>query len=359
MYSILNNTTGEVAVRTTEFSDHKEYVLNVSGRDGVAMQKAICEKADSLNAQIIGQFTFAGCQHFDTIDALAWPSSWLQGDACKSGEVSAIQVVAISGVELTPIKLDGKTVGYSYEDENARYCRLFGLQPADLSASREEQTLSLFERMAESLEQCGMVFTDTVRTWLYLDKLLEWYDEFNVVRTKFFEDYGVFDKMVPASTGIGACNPQGAAITADLIAVVPKNDSVTVEAVESPLQESALDYRSSFSRAAEVGYPTHRTIYISGTASIEPKGATVHLDDPVKQIELTMEVVEAILKSRDMDWCDVTRGIGYFKSDTYVEIYKNYCETNNLPEFPLAISHADVCRDNLLFEIEVDATKVK
>lgn len=359
VYSILNNTTGQVTVKAVEFASHKEYVLNVSGRDGAAMQKAICEAAAGLDAQIIGQFTFAGCDHFDTAGPIDWPFSWLQGDACDSGEVSAMQAVAVAGVKLEPVILAGKTVGYFYEDENARYCRLAGLQPEDVSRSREEQSRSVFERMVEALAQCDMKFTDTVRTWLYLDHLLDWYDEFNVVRTEFFEKYDVFNHMVPASTGIGARNPQGAAMTADLLAVVPKSDAVTIEAVTSPLQESAMDYRSSFSRAAEIGYPTHRTMYISGTASIEPKGATVHLDDPKAQIALTMEVVKALLHSRDMDWADVSRGIAYFKDSDSVALYKDFCEQHRIPEFPLAISHADVCRHDLLFEIEIDATKMK
>ncbi|MFC1467213.1 Rid family hydrolase [Verrucomicrobiota bacterium] len=352
-------STGDVAVRTVDFVSHQEHVLNVSGDNGDAMQEVLRDVADELNAQIIGQFTFAGCDHFDTAGPLDWPFSWLQGDACKKGEMTSMQAVAVSGVDLQPIKLNGQTVGYFYEDEHARYCRLAGLQPGDADASREAQTRSLFERMANALKQCDMKFADTVRTWLYLDQLLDWYDEFNAVRTQFFEEHGVFDKMVPASTGIGACNPQGAAITADLLAIVPKSDAVTIQAVESPLQESAMDYRSSFSRAAEVGFPTHRTIYISGTASIEPKGETVHLDDSEAQIALTMEVVKALLNSRDMDWSDVTRGIAYFKNSNDLKIYQEFCEKHDIPEFPLAISHADVCRHNLLFEIEIDATKAK
>ena len=76
----------------------------------------------------------------------------------------------------------------------------------------------------------------------------------------------------------------------------------------------------------------------------------MHIDDPIKQIELTMEVVEAILKSRD-EWCDVTRGIGYFHDDAFIEIYKNCCEAHNIPEFPLAIFTQTLSHD-LLFEIE-------
>jgi hypothetical protein len=41
-----------------------------------------------------------------------------------------------------------------------------------------------------------------------------------------------------------------------------------------------------------------------------------------------------------------------------LHIYRRVAEELGIPRFPLAVSHADVCRDDLLFEIEVDAVKV-
>jgi len=34
-----------------------------------------------------------------------------------------------------------------------------------------------------------------------------------------------------------------------------------------------------------------------------------------------------------------------------------YCEENRLPHMPIAVVHGDICRDELLFEIEVDAVQ--
>ena len=41
-----------------------------------------------------------------------------------------------------------------------------------------------------------------------------------------------------------------------------------------------------------------------------------------------------------------------------VHHYDAYCVAHHIPAFPLAISHADVCRHDLLFEIEIDAAVV-
>ena len=110
--------------------------------------------------------------------------------------------------------------------------------------------------------------------------------------------------------------------------------------------------------AVEINQPGSRLLTISGTASIAPGGETVHLDDCGKQIELTMEVVHEILKSRDMDWKHTSRAIAYFKDIDEAPLLEKYCIENNLPELPVAISHADVCRHDLLFEIELDAVKI-
>jgi hypothetical protein len=68
-----------------------------------------------------------------------------------------------------------------------------------------------------------------------------------------------------------------------------------------------------------------------------------------------MEVTDAILKSRKMDWSDITRAIAYFKNAEDVMLLNEYCRMNQLTPFPVIITKRDICRDDLLFEIEVDA----
>lgn len=313
------------------------------------------------DAKIAFQYLFGGRQFYpkavSAIKNLDWPLTLLHGDACSGSTVTGTQFIAISGAELHPV-LDGdRKVGNWYDTEDARYCLLGDLRADDLSLSREEQARAVFEKMENLLKQADMQFTDIARTWIYLNDLLEWYDEFNAVRTRFFRERGTFEKMVPASTGIGAGSAAGEAMVCALLAVKPKHGGVKVFAVPSPLQCPALDYKSSFARAVEIDQPGARLLTISGTASIEPGGKTVHLDDTAKQIELTMQVVHEILKSRDMDWENTSRAIAYFKDIREAPLLEKYCIDHNLPELPVAISHADVCRHDLLFEIELDAVK--
>ena len=177
------------------------------------------------------------------------------------------------------------------------------------------------------------------------------------MRTAFFAGHGVFEKRVPASTGIGAGNSAGAALSADLLAVQPRNGAVRIQAVPSPLQGSALNYRSSFSRAVEMGFTTHRFLTISGTASIGQDGQTVFLGDCEGQIGRTLDVVEALLRSRGMDWSDVTRGIAYFADLADRPLFEAVWRQRGLPDLPLAMAQAAICRADLLFELEVDAVR--
>ena len=62
--------------------------------------------------------------------------------------------------------------------------------------------------------------------------------------------------------------------------------------------------------------------------------------------------------SRGMDWPDVTRGAAYFRHFEDLPVFDRYCEANGLSGLPVAVVDNDVCRDDLLFEIEVDGVRV-
>ncbi len=284
------------------------------------------------------------------------PQLWLCGGA---GELPPVyQRFVVGGPEPRLIRRNGCTVGVFYQDAYAEYCLLTGVLPPDLNMSREVQTTAVFEGIEDALKDAGMTFANVARTWLYMDKILDWYDVFNKARDAFFRSRKVYDGLVPASTGIGSANLCGSAITACAIAVKPRvRGAVTVEAVPSPLQCAALEYGSSFSRAIEIGTPEYRTLMVSGTASIEPGGATAYVDDVKKQIQLTMDVVEAILVSRNMGWKDATRAVMYLKKASYMEIWQAWLKAHGLESLPLITIEADVCRDNLLVELEIDTVK--
>jgi len=322
---------------------------------------------ESENAHVLSQLVFGSCKYYDEhietlnelSDSFSWPVTWLHGDGCSCDCLTSTQVTAVSGVDVNHIILDGVRVGSTYKDNYAEYCYLGNITTDDISVSNDLQALAAYDKMVTALDSVNMKFTDVIRMWNYLDNLLEWYDEFNVMRTAFFNKHNVFGGIVPAGTGIGASNPVKAAYIGELLAVKPLNNNKEIEmsALPSPMQCPAIDYKSSFSRAIEIDLPSSRYISVSGTASIEPGGETVFLDDTASQIDLTMKVIAEILKSRDMTWSNTVKAIAYFKDIKEKPLFTEYLKKNNYPHLPVAIAHADICRDNLLFELELDAVK--
>lgn len=245
-----------------------------------------------------------------------------------------------------------------WETDDARFCLLAGVMPPDISASRGVQAAAVFPEMERLLGEAGFSFANVVRTWIYIDRVCEWYSEFNAARSAFFESRRVFETFLPASTGIGCANIDGAALVTGAIAMQPKRPDIRAEIVESPLQEPAMAYRSSFSRAAEIIAPDRRQLFVSGTASIKPGSHDVaYVGDIVRQIDCTMTAVHAILESRGYGWADTTRAIVYLKEPAFLAPWRAWCEANGQPATFAAETVCDVCRDEWLFEIELDAAK--
>jgi len=361
-----SNTFKVVSVHGEHLSKHHITAHPEDSCDLVPMFRDVVEFVREKQARIIHQFVFGGSELHgidggaieEEVGGLAWPVTWITGEGPSEPCLVGTQLMAMSrSVQVVPVELDGRIVGHCYEDDLARYCILGDIRPSDTCRSRPEQTSETFDNMNRALESVGMAFTDVARTWFYLDCLLDWYGPFNEVRTDFFRRHGVFEHMVPASTGIGAGNTSGAALVADLMAIRPKDNRVKVFAVPSPMQCPALDYKSSFSRAVEIDYPDHRRLYVSGTASIDPEGRTMYVDDIAGQIDLTMKVVEALMESRSMGWSDTKKAVTYLSRTEDVPVFEKYCRDRGIPDFPMVLAHTDICRRDLLFEIEVETVR--
>ncbi len=332
------------------------------GEAETAMFERAAEAVNKQHSRVLRQDVFhqAGLQQaaLDATRAIlgpvAWPVTWIV-DSSGTAPLTGMFLHAVSGVHVDTISLDNRILGCVYEDQYARHVELGDLRDDRNGHDRAEQTTRVFHQMTAALVAADMDFSNVLRTWFYNDDILDWYDNFNRVRTSFFDEHCMFERMVPASTGIGAPNATGAALTAGLVAAAPKLDVVSIQTVPSPLQCPAMDYGSSFSRAVELATPTHRRLWISGTASIDSDGNTVYLNDPAAQVDWTMKVVENILQSRNMAWENVVQSIAYFRDPTDASLLSAWLHEHHLPPIPAILTNCTICRDDLLFEIEVAA----
>jgi len=345
---------------------HREYFLTSVREDNTSVESLFHRMGEAVRereAHIISQEIFGISDKSGAVmralegavGGMTIPLTWLEDG--HAANLYGTHLHAVSGIKVERLELGGRVIGSVFEDDAARYCHLGGLLPRHAQRSRSEQAAEIFEQIEEVLQTAGMGFNHVLRTWFYNDRILDWYGDFNGVRDRFFHKKRVYEGLLPASTGVGGRNCAGTALVNGLLAVKAKGDGVRAFEVPSPLQSAAVEYGSSFSRAVELDLPDHRRLYVSGTASIDASGKTVHVGDPEAQVALTMNVVHAILKSRGMDWTDVTRALAYFKHAEHAPIFERVRTRKNVPPFPAVIVQNDICRDELLFEIEVDAIR--
>jgi enamine deaminase RidA (YjgF/YER057c/UK114 family) len=292
-------------------------------------------------------------------ERLDWPATWVEGAACDGRPVAGLQAFGFTGGNVERIRVGGRVVGSVFEDGEFRHCLLGGMGPNENSSPPAVQTRQTLDNMRDALGQGGFQFADVVRTWFFLDDMLSWYREFNQARTHVYGEVKFCSGSLPASTGIGGRNPAGTALAAGAWAVQPLTTSARAREIASPLQCPAPAYGSSFSRALELSADSGRRLFISGTASIAPEGQTLWLDDVSKQVAQTMEVVKSILRSRGFDFADLTRATAYFKRTADVRAFAEWRAAHHDFSIPAVQTHCDVCRDNLLFELEADAWRPK
>ena len=269
--------------------------------------------------------------------------------------------VAVKGAVPAYFKSQSGAKGAVYEDSQNVYCRTFGVYASLDNSNPYGHAKSNLENLEAVLRACGFAFTDIVRTWFYNDSILDWYSDFNRARTDFFSSRGVFNSLLPASTGIGAPNHAGALCVSGAFAVKSKrgleggDENFAVD-LPSPLQGGATEYGSSFARAVEVCSPSGRRVMISGTASILPDGKTANVGDISSQVDLTLKVIEGILKSRSMSFDNTVNAVVYCLKPEYFELFKAW---NKAAKIAFCPSYSTICRSDLLFEIELESFKTR
>jgi len=339
--------------------------FTLPGRPGEEIQELCLRLAARLRARAATPLhlqVFGNCRASGVlVDALRnifgrldWPITWVAGRACGSQPVAGLQVHAFTGL-VERVVIEGHPIGSVFTDGGARQCVIGGILPEDKTLSRPEQTARALERLQTVLAAAGFELADVVRTWFFLEDILSWYNDFNRARTRIYSGVKFRTGSLPASTGVGAGNPAGAALALAAWAFRPLGKDSYAEEVASPLQCPAPAYGSSFSRALETSTNSGRRLFISGTASIAPAGQTLWAGDVRRQIELTMDVVEAILRSRGFALDDLACATAYFRHSAEAGVFSEWLAANRRSHLPVIFAQCDVCRDDLLFEIEAEA----
>ena len=283
--------------------------------------------------------------------------AWLKVPAGIKGPISGLQVHGVAGpVAPETVIFNGKKCGRTYATGGIMFLAVSALQ-ADDTTDAPNQVNQILYKSAAILKQVGGDFFCVPRTWMWLGDILDWYDDFNNVRNAFFIERGMISKgmtsKMPASTGIGIGPVGDNTCVIDFTAIIEPTGGIKYLEVAGK-QQSAFDYGSAFSRGSTAVTPAGRTCYISGTASIDEYGQTTNLDDADAQIDATIENIIAVLNQLGCTEDDLVHSFVYCKT---IQIEKLFCEKYPNFDWPHITIIADICRGNLLFEIEATAIK--
>jgi enamine deaminase RidA (YjgF/YER057c/UK114 family) len=256
------------------------------------------------------------------------------------------------------------------------------LVPQTQSAGAYQDAIRAFQQVGGLLAGVGVRFDQVIRTWLYLGGIVEAegpvqrYQELNRARADFYRDIRFLDgrlppgrpsPVFPASTGIGT---DGRAMMISAIALATDREDILAVPLENPRQTSAYDYSAhyspkspQFSRAMALSCGTYATIFISGTASIT-HSETRHVGNAAGQTGETLDNIAALISEQNLCRHGLP-GLGttldslglvrvYIKRQADYAATRAVCE-KRLGEVPTIYALADICRPELLVEIEAIA----
>ena len=296
------------------------------------------------------------------------PLTYIEGSIASPAPLNGIIIRAVS----CPTPEDVWTIhdghipcGRGWRSGDATFLllqNLQGFQSGPTSVNTPPiQTLRMLEQAENLLRQQGSFFQDVVRTWFYLNDILNWYDEFNKVRSAQYRSFDIMpgpgrDLQLPASTGIRGSNINGSTGVLDLFAVAgPKASRPLIKQLSNTVQKDAFCYGSAFSRGALIHKDDISLLQISGTAAIDEQGISLYPGDIRSQMACTLDKTEELLDQVGGSFSDICAATVFVKQPEFVPVFWEIAAARGLDSFPAVCVVTDICREELLFEIDAEA----
>jgi enamine deaminase RidA (YjgF/YER057c/UK114 family) len=291
------------------------------------------------------------------------PVTYIQGHPPWGEGLAGVQLRMVSRVEgPMTIQASGHLAGCKWRLGDLSFIILQNLQASVPKIARPLQARHMIEQAEALLRQESASYDDVVRTWFYLSHILDWYGEFNEARNALYTEMGLLPHrgigrfLLPASTGIQGETSLGGAGALDLLALIgPEGSKTLVRQLSNVGQEDAFRYGSAFSRGALICGPDLSMIEVSGTAAIDEHGETVHSGNPRAQIECTLDKIASLLEPEGARLEDIGSATVFVKHAEDISLYLDVVKQRGLA-IPSVSVVADVCRDDLLFEMDAVAT---
>lgn len=372
----------DTLTRTSTFSVGEgcdESVISIATPEGASFSEALGELAvryASALAQLgLSDSTAVFCRVFLS-DILNQKQAFAGSALCRRLRASsALSVIEQKPIGSGPISLLSchlrdcqrpvtKRFSASATDEwrndllvkGRNYSLLFATNhTSDAEFSAFAQTKSIFNSMNRLIEQNEMSLLDNgIRTWVYVRDLDNHYKDMVSARREFFAECGLTEKTrYLASTGIlGNTYAPERIISADSLSVggLKAGQIVRMEAL-SHLRPTIL-YGVTFERGLRVRFGDRSHLYISGTASINPKGEVLHERDARLQTLRAIENVRALLEAQSASLRDLAYVIVYVRNAHDRQQVAKVLQEALGEQVPLVVTEAAVCRPAWLMELE-------
>ncbi len=299
------------------------------------------------------------------------PLTYVEGQPLEGDGFAGVQIHAVkpstSEQKVWTLYDGGTACGRAWRRHGATFLQLQNLHglPSNASAAagKKAQVETMFDRADRLLREYGADYHSVVRTWIYLSDILYWYPEFNEVRNAKYSQWGLMPSLnespgakpirLPASTGIRGENPLGAACVMDLLAVKGNSHGQPeVLQMTNLKQQDAFRYHRAFSRGACIRDTDGVCVQVSGTAAIDEQGQSLFPDDAKAQIYRTLENIEALLSPTSTQLKQACSATVFLKRREDVPIFRQVAAEQGLANLPAVYVLADVCRPELLFEVD-------
>jgi len=329
----------------------------LAGRRAVLLQERIYGDISSARSSLE-----ARQEALAQIDPLSTPPTYVEGAPCGATGLAGLHAIAVQHAtpeDVRPIEAAGHILGRVVRGHDAEYLALSDVGRSiqtGLSGSGQEETARVLETARRLVEEAGWTYQDVRRTWFYLRDILDWYDEFNRARNEFFEAVGLrrgAGSIIPASTGIEGRSPRDNWCTLDVLAARPlPGRTFSVRRLTHSKQNEAPQYGSAFSRGLEIALERCRYVFVSGTASIGSNGDSLHHGDFELQMGKTLENVTAVLAAAGAQPSHLCQATAFLKRAEDAACYETSGRRAGWSQIPAVRTRADVCRDELLFELD-------
>ena len=288
--------------------------------------------------------------------------TYIEGNPPWGEGLAGVIIHAVKTDEAWTVMDSGMPCGCGWRQNGVTHLVLQDIQPPDhnrrQNISKPLQSRFMIERAERILRENGASYGDVVRTWFYLSDILGWYAAFNKARNEKYGEFGIMpgpgdrDLLLPASTGIAGDSRAGAACAMDLIAVL--NSKSCTRKLSNPSQLDAFRYGSAFARASVVKNGNTDLIEVSGTAAIDEHGVSLYPGDIRAQIDCTLNKVQTLLAHEGSKLQDISSATVFVKRGKYAEIFHEMATARGLEDLPCVCVVADVCREELLFEMDAE-----